>query len=220
MKIAGVVLAGGQSQRMGKDKAKLLINEHTLLTHAVNLLKEAGFTDYYVSGQYPEFNCIIDQQPDLGPLAGISACASFLYEKYDAMFIIPVDMPLLAAKDCAYLVDLYKAKVTDNIPGLYYQTAIFPMLIVLNEPLMHYLSNVLALSHKKSRSLFRLFETLGIKEIKLKETHTYRFENTNTPAQWQDCLIAYEKLREQHKIQHLGNDYLNDHYLDNNDEED
>lgn len=195
MKIAGVVLAGGQSQRMGEDKANLIIDQNSLLTRAVNLLQEAGLSDCYVSGDYPEFNCIQDQHCNLGPIAGIAACASFLNEQYDAMLIIPVDMPLLAVQDCSHLLNCYKA--TNNVPGLYYQAAIFPILLALTKPLTDYLSNVVNSQHKKSRSLFRLFESLDIQGVPLTTANQYRFKNTNTPTQFQDCLATFNTLQQQ-----------------------
>jgi len=201
VKIAGVVLAGGQSLRMGQDKATLTIEQRTLLERSVNLLQNVGFEDCFVSGHYDDFDCIIDQQAGLGPIAGIEACAKQLYRDYDAIFIIPVDMPLLAVQDCRNLLQYFLTLNTTNDkltipPGVYYQQTTFPMLLTLNEPLLDYLAEVVTTTHKKHRSLYRLLETLDIKGFNQKEADTFRFENTNTPEQWQRCLTMLRTMQQ------------------------
>lgn len=200
VKIAGVVLAGGQSLRMGQDKALLTLEQHTLLVRAVKLLQETGISDCFVSGNYPDFDCIRDQHSGLGPLAGIAACANQLSVDYDAVFVIPVDMPLLSVQDCTVLVEAYlnSASPQEAVPqtaGLYYQEAIFPLILTLNTPLHDYLADIINTPHKKHRSLYRLFETLSVKGISAKATDIQRFENTNTPEQWQRCLTLYSRLQ-------------------------
>ena len=215
VKIAGVILAGGQSTRMGEDKATLTMDQHTLLARAVALLKTAGFDDCFVSGDYQGFNCILDQQACLGPIAGIAACASHLSERYDAMFIIPVDMPLLAPQDCEYLLQYFSQQfitqqstnedesnplqaschLLTRKQGVYYKQATFPMLLSLNKTLLDYLAEVVTSPHKKHRSLYRLLETLDIKGVDQKDVDAFRFENTNTPEQWQRCLATYTMMQ-------------------------
>ena len=209
MKIAGIVLAGGQSLRMGQDKATLTIDQHTLLARAVNLLQQVGFEDCYVSGNYEGFNCIADKHSILGPIAGIAACVTQLYQHYDAIFIIPVDMPLLAEQDCRYLLQYFLSSMPSNNglsdieiiapQGVYYRQTTFPMLLSLTEPLQNYLKEVVTTTHKKHRSLFRLLETLDIKAFNQKEVDAFRFENTNTPEQWQRCLTTYAAMQQTNK---------------------
>ncbi|WP_259396801.1 molybdenum cofactor guanylyltransferase [Psychromonas sp. SR45-3] len=227
--IAGIVLAGGQSSRMGQDKAKLTIEDHTLLSRAVNLLQIAGFEDCYVSGDYQGFNCIVDTQSELGPIAGIAACATQLSEqkqggasvdhslhsrsehssqeycntqqskKYDALFIMPVDMPLLAVEDCKKLLQHFIKQFTNQSitgkQGVYYKETTFPMLLSLNDTLLTYLDQALSAVDKKQRSLYRLIETLNIEAISQQQVDLFRFENTNTPEQWQRCLATYSKMQ-------------------------
>lgn len=190
VKIAGIVLAGGQSLRMGEDKAQLTIDQHTLLSRAVKLLQQSGFDDCFVSGNYEGFNCIIDQHQALGPLAGLAACVAKLLGHYDALFIIPVDMPLLIEKDCHYLLQHFTGE-----QGIYYEDATFPMILPLNQALFDYLAMAIASTNKKDRSLYRLLKTLDIKAINKKQSDAFRFENTNTPEQWQQCLATYAMIQ-------------------------
>lgn len=190
MNIVGIVLAGGLSSRMGQDKALLQIEEKTLLTRSVQLLKSLHLAQVFVSGNYPNFNCIADLHKQEGPIGGIEACVSQLFSRFDALFIIPVDMPLLTTKECKQLINLYKNK----IQGQYSKNAIFPMILPLNLQLKEYLSEVLTSPHKKDRSLYRLLETLNISSVDYSQQQLFRFQNSNTPQEWKNCLKTYNKL--------------------------
>jgi molybdopterin-guanine dinucleotide biosynthesis protein A len=90
MKI-GVVLAGGQSSRMGRDKAQLVYHGQSLLTRMRDLLGEAGADEVWISGKGG-----IEDRAAIGPLGGIIACLEAAPEDAVLLFC-PVDMPLLTA---------------------------------------------------------------------------------------------------------------------------
>ena len=191
MKIAGIVLAGGLSSRMGKDKAKLVLAEETLLTRNVSLLSSLNLVDVFVSGDYQGFNCIKDINRLSGPLGGIHACVSSLIEHYDALFIVPVDMPLLVAEECQHLINGFSCYKQ----GVYYQQSTFPMIIPLTKQLEQYLEEALASPHNKHRSLYRLLKTLKLQPIHSETDKGFRFQNSNTPQEWADCQETYYAIK-------------------------
>ena len=191
VKIAGVVLAGGLSSRMGQDKAQLSIKQGSLLTRSVELLRGASIDNVFVSGDYPDYDCIVDIYPQLGPLSGIHACVDRLSEYYDALFILPVDMPLLTKDECTFLIEKFRGLTQ----GVYYQDARFPMILPINQPLKDYLSETLTSRDKKQRSLYRLLTACKATPISYSTELAYRFENTNTPEQWKACLAVYQQLK-------------------------
>src|SRR6516165_9757616 len=77
MNLSAVVLAGGKSSRMGRDKARLEIGGQPSLARQIQLVKEIGAGEVFISGRagknYEEFGCrvLFDQFRDAGPLAGI-----------------------------------------------------------------------------------------------------------------------------------------------------
>ena len=91
----GVVLAGGRSQRMGVDKARLLWRGRTLLEHATGMLREAGCSRVLVSGDYPGYACVPDQFPDRGPLGGLASIVGHAGEA--RWLVVAIDQPLLDA---------------------------------------------------------------------------------------------------------------------------
>ncbi len=111
----GFVLAGGQSSRMGRDKALLEFAGKPLAAHALELFREAGISAMVAGVASPSrasleaFAPIIeDASPGLGPLSGICTALSIISVRH-AVFL-PVDLPLLPASLLVYL--LHHARVT------------------------------------------------------------------------------------------------------------
>lgn len=95
--IVGIILAGGQSVRMGSDKALLGVDGETLLDKARNYLSECNVTDILVSGHKA-----VGDIPDLieqgGPVAGILASLQYVDNKnVSGLIFVPLDMPMLRA---------------------------------------------------------------------------------------------------------------------------
>jgi len=78
-KLGIIILAGGQSSRMGRDKALLELGEYTLIEYIVNKVKTFGFDEIIlVTNQVEKYSfldvkIVKDFFPGLGPLAGIHA---------------------------------------------------------------------------------------------------------------------------------------------------
>ncbi len=114
---AGFVLAGGQSSRMGHDKALLAFAGRPLIDHALATLHEAGLSAS-IAGANPSvlaslaaFAPVVeDLEPGRGPLAGICAALASTSARY-AVFL-PVDLPLLPSSLIVYL--FHHARITGH----------------------------------------------------------------------------------------------------------
>ena len=73
--ISGIVLAGGKSRRMGRDKALIVLKNRTFLEHVVFALKPMVDDIFIVSDnpdhQIENFYRVPDMIMDAGPIAGI-----------------------------------------------------------------------------------------------------------------------------------------------------
>lgn len=97
MNFGAVILAGGQSCRMGRDKAFLEIGGRTLLDRQIGTLIAAGAEEIYISGRlgvdYSAFGCrvLTDEFPGTGPLAGIHAALKV--SRRPLTLVLAVDLP-------------------------------------------------------------------------------------------------------------------------------
>lgn len=108
--LKGLVLAGGQSRRMGSDKALLQRDGRSQLAHTVALLSRYT-TGTYVStrktqqneperARYPQ---IVDRYDDLGPVAGI--LSAMQTDPQAAWLVLAVDLPNIDDDTLRFLVD-------------------------------------------------------------------------------------------------------------------
>lgn len=97
-KIAGVVLAGGRSSRMGTNKALLPYRNVPLVEYMGMLIRQAGLTDVYISGDVPGYNCINDAVRHDGPAQAMQNLLERFQSDYDRLLFVPVDMPLMQVK--------------------------------------------------------------------------------------------------------------------------
>lgn len=98
-KSSGVVLAGGRSRRMGREKALLEVNGEPLWQRQMRVLREAGVAEVWLSAR-PEQTWAVtggadgvvhDAIPDAGPLAGIVAALHAMRGTHLA--VLAVDLP-------------------------------------------------------------------------------------------------------------------------------
>lgn len=97
MKFDAVILAGGKSSRMNRDKAFLNVDGRTLLARQIELVRLAGAAKIFISGRsgkdYAGFNCPVleDKFQDAGPLAGIERALGAATTPL--LLVVAVDLP-------------------------------------------------------------------------------------------------------------------------------
>lgn len=97
----GLVLTGGQSTRMGTDKATINYHGQTQREYLQQLLASLC-EQVYISGNGPEANIIADTFTGLGPFGGILSAMRF--NPNAAWLTIACDLPYLSAETLQYLV--------------------------------------------------------------------------------------------------------------------
>ena len=96
---AAVLLAGGSSRRMGRDKALLPLKDGRLLwQRQLDVLRRLEPAELFVSGPRregfpPELTCLPDEQPGCGPLGGIVSALGAM--SVTRLVVLAVDLPLM-----------------------------------------------------------------------------------------------------------------------------
>jgi molybdopterin-guanine dinucleotide biosynthesis protein A len=113
--IAGLLLAGGKSTRMGRDKAHLLYQNERFLDRAYHLMESAEVKPILVSGSHSGYTCIKDKWPQKGPAAAIiSSLTHPLISNATFLLVLPVDMPLLSVNTLRQLIIMIKKTETES----------------------------------------------------------------------------------------------------------
>ncbi len=99
--LSAVVLAGGASTRMGRDKAWLEFEGQSLVVRATKALASIGVRHVFVSGRagcdYSALNVpvLLDRHPGIGPLGGIERV---LHETTAPLvLVLAVDLPRMTS---------------------------------------------------------------------------------------------------------------------------
>jgi molybdopterin-guanine dinucleotide biosynthesis protein A len=127
MTLAVVLLAGGESRRMGRDKATLLIDGMPLWQRQLAILRQVSPVIFVSARERPswlpaEAQFIADMHPSRGPLGGLAATLAAMPCTH--LLALAVDMPAMIA---AHLAKLWRAA----LPG----SGVLPWLSEHAEPL-------------------------------------------------------------------------------------
>ncbi len=181
--IAGVILAGGKSSRMGCNKALLKFRGARLIDTIATCIQNIG-APVYVSGEIAPYQGIPDVISDRGPLGGIISTVDFLSKQgIQAAIFVPVDMPLMTTQLLLGIMNCQQ--FADAVYCLHH-----PLPLLLNfTPQVTDILNTLKTNHQHDASIRELLTRLT--------THIYHpdekkaLTNVNTPNDWQQIQEAF-----------------------------
>lgn len=175
----GVVLAGGRSSRMGRDKALLPWQGRPLIEHQIALLQAAGVDNVRISGDRPDYQGIADPTAHAGPLGGIAGIAAASQD--GELLIIPVDMPRLQPS-------LLRRLMTEatQLGCTHFIDHVLPMRLRLDAACRATLAALMAAEDDRARSLRALQERVGINEISLNADEAKQLFDCNTEETWRE----------------------------------
>ncbi len=163
-----MVLAGGKSSRMGRDKALMEYCGLPLIESMINLLHRTDLCNVYVSGDIEGYNCIKDSTKFEGPARAIIDVMVELPDYSGALFI-PVDMPLLTPEILQLLLNKNS-------------TAYFK-----GRPLPCFISKPCNIKSECS-SVHELLEDQGAVTVDLPAKHEEFMHNFNTTQEWAELI--------------------------------
>lgn len=181
----GVVLAGGRSQRMGADKARLRWHGQTLLDHALEQLRGAGCTRVLVSGSYQQYLHVPDRYPDCGPLGGLASIAEAVPES--RWLVVAIDQPLVDAAMLRPLLTGLQVGLESARGICRYGEEPLPMALTVQPATRQWLRTAVR-SVTGHRSLKALHDALRVYTLPADASVRARLRGANTPAEWHALL--------------------------------
>lgn len=135
--LAGVVLAGGKSSRLGQDKTQVVFSGVSLLSRSVDLLKRHCSTVHIV-GRLSENHgmnvpSVLDAVPGRGPAGGIATALSMLGR---SCLVLSCDLPLMDDQTLRRLKSGWREKPDTALMTTFQQeeTGYIEALVAVYEP--------------------------------------------------------------------------------------
>ena len=193
--VAGVILAGGKSRRMGTDKALLTVGRDAMIERIAAELGKV-FKEILISGGNEEIGARLGLKvvPDLikgwGPLSGIHA--SLLAAQSRKCLLVPCDMPFLSAelaRIMAGLSDGYDVTVPQH--GDYLQ----PLFAVYDKNCIRAVEEALRDGRHKVADIYPRVRVKYVSEMILRAAADIDtvFFNVNTPLDLEKARIIEKK---------------------------
>lgn len=194
--LSAFVLAGGQSSRMGSEKAFIELAGQTLLARAL-VLARALTPDVKIVGDPKKFRSYGEVVDDLyrnrGPLAGIHAALKTSPSVWN--LILGVDLPFLTPAFLEFLVagaQALDAIVTVPCAGSHFH----PLCAVYRKEFWEYAERALSEGNNRIDALFSKVLTRTLTEDEL-APHGFAasiFRNLNTPADLEQANREFARL--------------------------
>lgn len=181
--MTGIILCGGQSKRMGRQKAFLPFAGSTLIEHSVDLMHDVFDEVLLVSNNPDEFehisaNLVRDIIPRRGPLVGI--LSGLLVAKHQHCFVMPCDMPLVDEE----LIRAMAARRQETDLLVYSCDGnLEPLLAIYSRKLIEALEEVIFLGKDKAMD-FVIAKRAQIFPYENQNQPNYPHFNVDTPSQF------------------------------------
>lgn len=198
MQCGAIILCGGKSSRMGRDKATLPFGPELMLQRIVRLLGEVVDHRQIVvvaaPGQLlpelpPEVMVAHDSRPERGPLEGIAAGFLALAGRAEAAYATSCDVPLLVPKFVERMFELLgDHEIAVPRDGRHHH----PLAAVYRLSVLAHVQKLLDADRLRPRFLFDELNTreVSVEELRSVDPRLATLENLNHPQDYLAALAA------------------------------
>lgn len=181
--ITGIILAGGQSSRMGTDKALIKYGNKTLIEHTFDLIR--GYCKKILISannpavhSFPEQWIIPDEKKGLGPIGGIYSCLK--HSETENNLVVAVDIPFINHGLIQFLLsNISNAALVVPVTT---QGKVEPLCAVYKKSVLPYLERMLAENNLKVQNLMLYCKSKKLRISTAQEFyHNRLFYNVNSP---------------------------------------
>ena len=189
--VSGVILAGGASRRMGRDKAFLEVDGRPLIAIVAERLRAVTGEVIISANDAARFasyadRCVPDVYPGIGTLGGVHA--GLMAAAHDLAIVVACDMPFL---DPAVLSWFVAAAAGQDLVILRQDVGLEPLHAVYRKSC---LPAIEATIKRGERCAYAFHEGLRVRHVAPAELagldpDLRSFRNVNTPEQWRAAQV-------------------------------
>lgn len=191
--LRGLIMAGGRSARMGRDKSALEYGGKSqlqrcgeILARLVESVHTSVRPDQADDENFAGLSCIADRYADAGPMSGVMSALD--HDPESAWLVLACDLPLMREDALRQLVDARDpARMVTTFMG---SDGFLEPLCAIYEPRM-----AAVLRNRLEDGLFSLRDLLSDSDVKMVCAPDDRIlTNVNTPAELEQALLAAREL--------------------------
>lgn len=186
--LTGIILAGGQSRRMGKDKSFLKIEGSGFINRIIKTLEKlvdeiiiVANTDEY---QKLGYRCVSDIFKNSGPLAGLHAGLTASTTQLNV--VVACDMPLISSQLLKKMILMFKTEY--DVLWCYSEENEIPLLGIYQKNMMKVCEDLLINNEKR---VLQLTQVRKIQHYKVSKEEVFLVQNINTPQQYDQLKNEY-----------------------------
>jgi len=199
---AAVIVCGGQSKRMGRDKSQLLLGSCTLLQHTVDRIRNAlpdaplivaAAASQTIPPLQNNVTVVRDESVGRGPLEGIRAAQNLLGASPRRVFLCGCDTPLLHPAIISLLID---ACPPDSAVLPVDENREYPLCSVVSTAVLQQASSLIENGCRRLRDLFTAptVRRMALAELRVVDRSLHSLLNVNTPEDYRLLLRLRETL--------------------------
>lgn len=175
------ILAGGQSRRLGRNKALVEVKGQTIIEKVVSAVPAKKENIKIVTSSFQTFRflklkMISDIYPGLGPIGGVHA--GLVDSTFDLNFFLACDLPLISTKVIQLVLDSYSGQ---DVFGLRTKKGLEPLCTLYSKNCISAIDNQMKI---KDYSLHNLLETMPSEFIEMENSNL--LFNMNTKQDLED----------------------------------
>ena len=186
-----IILCGGRSRRMGKDKGSLILNGKPMVLHVLDTVKDTADEIILVLRDQEQIEkykpilkeentpikIVVDEIKDQGPLVGILTGLSQINSEYAQ--ILPCDSPFISKEFVLKMFEIAENEEFDAIVPIWDDGHIEPLHSIYRKNVVDTIRDLIKNEKRNVRSLI---DHLNVKYIDVGELDesTMSFRNLNT----------------------------------------
>ena len=193
-RIAGIVLCGGKSSRMGRPKLSLPFGTETMLARVVRIVGEVVSPVVVIAGAGQELPDLPsgtlvaeDEIPDQGPLGGLAAGLALLRGRAEAVYLSSCDVPLLKPQFVNAMIEaLGRRELAVPWDGQYFH----PLAAAYRLTVESCVNRMIAESRLSIHRLAQECDTrrVDMQELQAIDADLVSLRNVNSPHEYREAL--------------------------------